>query len=268
MKLLARAVGPWPVLLRVGFAGSIAYRAEMVIWFLTTTMPLLMLALWTAAAADAPIQGFGQPDFVTYYAVALVVRHMSSSWVVWEINADVRSGALSMYLLRPIHPIWIYVAENLGAMPLRLVVLLPIITVLVTTMPAAPITGDPLHLALFAWTLAGAWVLMFASQTIAGLLSLWTEQSLELWDAWFGLFALLSGYLVPLELFPASVRPIANALPFHSMGGLSIEILMGRLDTREILVGAAIQATWAVAFVLLTRALWSRGVRRFGAYGG
>jgi ABC-2 type transport system permease protein len=256
------------VLLRVGFASAVAYRAEMVIWFLTTTMPLVMLALWSAAVRDAPIQGFGQPQFVTYYAAALVVRHLSSAWVVWELNADVRSGALSMYMLRPINPVWMYVAENLGALPLRFVVLVPILVVLLSLLDAAPVTHDPLLLALALWTACAAWLLMFASQTIVGLLSLWTEQSMSLWDAYFGLFALLSGYLVPLELFPASLRPIANALPFRGMGGLTVEIVMGHLDLRHALEGVAIQAAWLVAVVLLARVVWSRGVRRFGAFGG
>ena len=263
-----KALGPWPVLLRVGFAGSIAYRAEMVIWFLTTTMPLVMLALWSAAAAESPIQGFGQPEFVTYYAIALVVRHLSASWIVWELNADVRSGALAMYLLRPIHPIWIYVSENLGAMPLRLLVLIPIVGVLVALLPAAPLSSDPLAFVAFAWTLFGAWVLTFCAQTIVGLASLWTEQSLSLWDVWFGLFALLSGYLVPLELFPASLRPIAQVLPFHGMGGLPIEILMGHLDRAALFRGVATQAAWIGVFALVARMMWRRGVGRFGAFGG
>lgn len=263
-----KALGPWPVLLRVGLAAAVAYRAEMVIWFLTTTMPLVMLALWSAAAAEAPIQGFGQPEFVTYYAVALVVRHMSSSWIVWELNSDVRSGALAMLLLRPIHPIWVYVSENLGALPLRIVVLVPILGVLVTALDAAPVAHDSLTIGLFVWTLFCAWALTFAAQTVVGLLSLWTEQSLSLWDVWFGLFALLSGYLIPLELFPASVRPIADVLPFHGMGGLSIEILMGRIEGAALVRGVAIQAAWVVAFVLLARTVWHRGVQRFGAFGG
>jgi ABC-2 type transport system permease protein len=263
-----KALGPWPVLLRVGFASAIAYRAEMVIWFLTTTMPLVMLALWSAAAASGPIQGFGQPEFVTYYAVALIVRHMSSSWVVWELNSDIRSGALAMLLLRPIHPLWIYVSENVGALPLRLAVLVPIIGVLVTVLDAAPIAHDPVTVALFVWTLFCAWALSFTSQTIVGLISLWTEQSLSIWDVWFGLFALLSGYLIPLELFPASVRPIADALPFHGMGGLSVEILMGRIEGAALLRGVAIQFGWVVVFALLARTVWQRGVQRFGAFGG
>jgi ABC-2 type transport system permease protein len=263
-----RVLGPWPVLLRVGFAGAIAYRAEMIIWFLTTTMPLIMLALWTSAAADGPIGGFGQPELVTYFASALVVRHLSASWVVWELNNDVRTGTLSMYLLRPLDPIWFYASENLAAVPLRIAVLVPIVGGILAFLPAAPITADPLHLLLFLWTLFGAWVLMFSSQTVIGVASLWTEQSIGIWEAWFGLFALMSGYLVPVELFPVALRPFVLWLPFHSMSGLSIEILMGRLETAQILRGMAIQAGWMAVFVVIARAMWARGLSRFGAFGG
>ena len=37
---LARAARAYPTLLRVGFAEAVAYRAEMLVWMLATTMPL------------------------------------------------------------------------------------------------------------------------------------------------------------------------------------------------------------------------------------
>ena len=51
MSHLIRAL---PDMLRVGAAGIVAYRAEMTIWILSATMPLIMLALWNAVAADGP----------------------------------------------------------------------------------------------------------------------------------------------------------------------------------------------------------------------
>jgi ABC-2 type transport system permease protein len=36
----------YPQLLRTGFAEAVAYRAEFVVWMMTTTLPLVMLALW------------------------------------------------------------------------------------------------------------------------------------------------------------------------------------------------------------------------------
>ena len=52
---LRSTVRALPTLLRVGFAEAVAYRAEMLVWVLATTMPLIMLALWTAVARDAPV---------------------------------------------------------------------------------------------------------------------------------------------------------------------------------------------------------------------
>ena len=51
-----------PTLFRVGFADVVAYRAEMAIWVLTATMPLIMLALWNAVASQGPVAGYGQVE--------------------------------------------------------------------------------------------------------------------------------------------------------------------------------------------------------------
>src|SRR5262249_3246637 len=44
-----------PTLFRVGFAEAVAYRAEFLVWMLSTTMPLIMLGLFSAVARDRPI---------------------------------------------------------------------------------------------------------------------------------------------------------------------------------------------------------------------
>ena len=51
-----------PALFRLGFASIVAYRAEMVIWILSATMPLVMLALWNAVTAEGAVAGFGQAE--------------------------------------------------------------------------------------------------------------------------------------------------------------------------------------------------------------
>jgi ABC-2 type transport system permease protein len=51
-------VRAFPTLFRVGLAEMIAYRAEFIIWILTTNMPLVMMALWTAVAPEGPVGRF------------------------------------------------------------------------------------------------------------------------------------------------------------------------------------------------------------------
>ena len=47
-----RALRALPTLMRVGVSQAVAYRAEMLVWVLTTTMPLIMLPLWHAVAEE------------------------------------------------------------------------------------------------------------------------------------------------------------------------------------------------------------------------
>src|SRR5512132_808447 len=96
-------------------------------------MPLVMLALWSAVARDAPVGRFAQRDFAAYFLAALVVRLMTGAWVIWELNFEIRQGTLAFRLLRPIHPLLAYACENVAAMPLRLALSLPVAVVLLFT---------------------------------------------------------------------------------------------------------------------------------------
>ena len=101
---MTRTLRALPTLLRIGFADAVAYRAELVVWLLSTNMALVMMALLTAVARDGPVGRFGQRDFVAYYLATLVVRLVTGAWVVWEANLEIRQGTLAFRLLRPIHP--------------------------------------------------------------------------------------------------------------------------------------------------------------------
>lgn len=256
----------FPTMLRVGFANMVVYRAEILIWILTTTMPLIMFAMWSTVAREAPIGRFDEGMFASYFLAMLIVRQLASSWVVWEINDRIRSGSLSMLLLRPVHPLLYFAAENLSAIPLRLVVLAPIVALAIHLMPGIQLSTDPVHVALALWTMSIAWLLTFLFQALIGLLALYTQQSLAFQEAWFGLWALLSGYLIPLELIPGLAR-VAEWLPFRSMGALPVELVLGHLGTEALLRGLLVQAAWVVIGAAALLAAWPRAMRRFEAYG-
>ncbi len=102
---LRNTVKAFPTMMRVGLAEAVAYRAEMLIWVLTTTMPLIMMALWTAVARDAPIGRFGQGSSSRTSSPRFIVRQLTGSWAAWQMNFEVKQGTLSMRLLRPVSPI-------------------------------------------------------------------------------------------------------------------------------------------------------------------
>jgi ABC-2 type transport system permease protein len=257
----------FPALLRIGLAETVAYRAEFVIWMLTTTLPLVMLGLWTSVAAEAPFRDFAERDFIAYYLAALIVRNITGSWVVWQINEEIRQGTLSMRLLRPIHPFASYAATHLSAIPLRALIALPVAVILLFTSARDVIADTPAQLALFFVALAGAWVLTFATLVCIGAAAFWVQRSMGLFDVYMGVFAVMSGYLVPLALMPWWVRDVAAVAPFRYMLSVPVEILIGRAEGTYALELVAAQWAWAAGAALAAFAVWRVGIRRFEAYG-
>ena len=257
-----------PTMLRVGLAETIAYRAEMIVWILTTTMPLVMLSLWTSVAEEAPFRAYTQTDFVAYYLGALIVRNLTSNWVAWQIAEEIRMGTLSMRLLRPIHPFASFLSTHLAALPLRTLVVMPVVVALFLTSARHVVIDDPGRIALFALSIAGAWLLTFGVFVAIGSLSFFLEKSMSLVEVYFGLFMLLSGYLIPIDLMPPWMASIAKWLPFKYMLGTPVEILIGRYaDAAAAAAAVAAQWTWAVSMLLIATFTWHRGVKRFEAYG-
>jgi ABC-2 type transport system permease protein len=257
----------YPTLLRVGLASAVAYRAEMIVWMLTTTMPLVSLALWSAVAAIAPVGRFERADFVAYFLATVVVRQLSSSWVVWELIQDIKSGALSTRLLKPIHPLLGYSAESLAALPIRAALTLPVAAIALS-ISRNHFVVTPSRLAAFALSMVGAWLITFFVMAIVGTLSFFIESSSSIFEIWLMSFMLLSGYLIPLELFPPWARTIAYLLPFRYTLGFPVELLTGMIPAGGAPRGLAIQWIYVLVSFFGALSFWRAGLRRFGAFGG
>ena len=268
MTALLRAAKAFPTLLRVGIAEVVAYRAEFVVWFLTTNMPLVMLAIWHAVAADGPVGRFDQRAFTAYYLGVLAVRLLTSNWAVWQLSMEIRDGTLAAKLLRPIHPIVALAADHLSALPMRALVISPVVAILMAVAGDRLLRHDPLLLAIFAASLAGAWLLIFFTMVLMGSLAFFVESAMGVFELWLGVHAILSGYLVPLEALPRWVRRAADVLPFRFMLGFPVETLVGLLSRREALLALAAQWGYAALFAALALRVWRSGLRRFAAFGG
>ena len=265
---MTRALRALPTLLRIGFADAVAYRAELVVWLLSTNMALVMMALLTAVAREAPVGRFGERDFVAYYLATLVVRLLTGAWVVWEANMEIRQGTLAFRLLRPIHPLVHYAAENLAAVPLRGAIALPIAVLLLLTVGGERVTHDPVLWIVFAVAVAGAWLITFLAMAVIAALAFYVDSATSVAQIWFGLFTVLSGYIMPLEIFPRFIGEAARWLPFRYMLAFPVELVIGLTPRPRALLELGIQWLFVVVLALSARFAWRLGLRRYSAFGG
>ena len=268
---LARAVKSFPTLLRIGVAEVVAYRAEFLVWILTTNMPLVMLALWHAVAVDGPVGRFDQKQFTAYYLGVLAVRLATSNWMAWQMSMEIRDGTLSAKLLRPIHPLFAYGAEQAAAIPMRIIVVSPIVVGLVIAAWDRLLRHDPRLVLVLVASLVGAWLLMYFFMVLLGALTFYVESAMGVFELWIGIHGIFSGYLIPLEVLgerAAWLSKLAAVLPFRFMLAFPVETLVGLLSPAEALRQLAYQWLYIAVTGLVALRVWRAGVRRFAAFGG
>lgn len=263
-----RTLRALPTLLRIGLAETVAYRAEFLVWVLTTTQPLVMLGLWTRVAGEAPFAGYSSPDFVAYFLASLIVRQLTGTWVAWQISEDVHQGTMAMRLLRPVHPFFAYAAGHVAAVPVRSIIALPVAAILLVSSGAHSLTADPVQLALVAPSIALAWLITFGAMLAIGALAFFLTQTMALANLYFALYSLFSGYLLPLALLPRWIAGLAGWLPFRFMLSAPVELVTRRLDGDQLARLFAGQLAWTAIMIAIALTVWRAGIKRFEAVGG
>ncbi len=257
----------WAAIFRLGLAEAVAYRAALFVWILTSCFPLIALALWSGLAAEAPIGDYTQDDFVGYFVGAFLIRQLTSCWVVWDLERQIKTGDLSTMMMRPVHPLVHHLIANLAALPVRIVLALPLGLAVLLVVGSGGLGMDLYAVALLVPALVGGWLINFTSQVIIGCLAFWITSSSALYEFWLGFFIVLSGYVVPVSLMPEAVAAVLDLLPFHASLGFIVELALGKLATADALFFLLVQWCWVAVFGSLAYLCWRRGLRVYGAVG-
>jgi ABC-2 type transport system permease protein len=232
-----------------------------------TMGPLVYLFVWTTAASQGSIRGFGRDDFSFYYLCLILVNQFTYPVSNWTVGDVIRTGLFSAWLLRPVPPLYEAVATDIATkmvcMPFALVVTVALGLVLRPSFVLSPAAA-----AAFVAALLLAQALRFTLAYVLALLTLWSGRADALLRLNDTFLFLLGGQVAPTGLLPGTLRRIAAVLPYHYMIGFPIETLMGRLDPAEMASGFAAQVGWLAAAILLCWIVWRRGVRHYAATGG
>ena len=256
-----------PALFRVGLAQMLAYRAELVIWFLTSTAPIIALFVWDRVAEAGPIGRFDQQSLGSYFVAMIVVRQLTGCWLVWELNEAIRSGEINAQLLKPRSPMWYWAAENLAAHPFRVLVLLPLVALLYVWRPELAYWPGGLSMGLAVLSTGLGWTLVFATHVAFGSLAFRLQQTMGIYNVWFGMFMLFSGYIFPIELAPEWAQRALAWMPFRAMLGTPVEIATGLMQPGQALWAMGAQCLWIAVFGVIAGVLWRTGLRHHEAVG-
>lgn len=251
-------------ILSVYYAYMLEYRAELILWVLSGTLPLILMGVWVEAAQTGDF-ALSPQQFIRYFLAVFLVRQFTVVWVIWEFEREIVEGKLSMRLLQPLDPGWHHLASHFAEKFARLPFAFVLIGLFFWLYPQSAWMPSIAQLFLFAVSVTMAFLLRFIMQYTMAMLAFWTERASAIENFSFLFFLFLSGMIAPLETFPPIVRSIALWTPFPYLIAFPASLLVGL--PQNIPAGFAVMIGWGAIFFVLNRWLWRRGLRQYSGMG-
>ena len=256
----------------LGIQTSLEYRSDLYLSLFSTVFPtILQLYIWQAiyTSPDMVYQGYTYPQIVLYSLMSGLVTKLTSCGFEYRIGEDIKSGGLNKFIVRPVNYVFYCFFEFEGAklLPLLLfssisVVLIGIASRLFTFM----LNGS--GIALCALAVIGALLLNFLIYFCIAALAFWITEIVRLFSTFAIISVVLSGGVLPLDIFGERIARIAAFLPFSYTVQFPLTILNGRFSAAQIRQGFYMQLIWIALFACAAVRLWKAGLKRYTAIGG
>jgi ABC-2 type transport system permease protein len=261
MKQLLRKVR---VFLSVHYAYMVEYRAELILWVLANSFPIIMMGVWMQASQGGRF-ALSPIDFAHYFISIFLIRQLTIVWVAWEFEKEVVEGRLSPRLLQPIDPVWHHVAGHVAERFARLPFTLLLMALFFVLYPQAFWIPNFFNFGMaIAFTIL-AFVLRFLIQYTFAMFAFWTERATSIEQFWFLFYTFLSGMIAPLTVFPAEMREFLMWTPFPYLLYFPASLLVGL--PVHLGQGLGVVLVWCGFFWVVNRWLWRRGLKHYSGMG-
>jgi ABC-2 type transport system permease protein len=201
-----------------------------------------------------------------WYLVVSESIMLSGPRVAQVVDEDVRTGALAVQMVRPVsYPLY-RLATTVGERAVRFTMNLAVGS-LIALLLVGSVPVTPFGLAVFALSVPLAFVVDFLGNFLIGLFAFWLEDTSGLLLIYSRMTMILGGMLIPLELFPAWLRPVLQSLPFAQVVYGPSRMFVAP-DWQFLLLLVCRQMAAIAAFGLAVWLVWSLAKRRVFANGG
>jgi ABC-2 type transport system permease protein len=254
--------------LKNGFQDATAYRIEFLFEILGSAFVpaaiqwVLWYALFEIGGANE-VAGMSYVDMVHYTLASLLFTQIRGGDHDFELQEMIRTGQLSNYMLRPVSVVeFVYIR---GVAPRLFLAGLCLLAGLVSSywLEVSPVR------------MVGAMMLALLGNIIHYQIGAMLSTTAFYWEEAFSVLmvknmivSLLSGELIPLNLFPESLQWIWKSLPFYLYVFGPTQYALGHWTHAEFLAQIGIAFLWIGACWIGIRLTWGLGIRRYLSLGG
>lgn len=261
---------------RVSLIERMTYRGDFFFGTVLRFLPMLTtILLWSAiyqGVGTGSINGYTYNEMIAYLLMVNISRMFSSMpGLAHGIARDIREGNLKKYLIQPIDLIGYLVAYRVAhKISYILSAILPyaLLFGLCYRFFAGNVPTDATTWLAFAASLIMAFLVGFFFEASVGMVGFWFLEVTSLLFIVMTMNFFISGHMLPLDLLPPLWAGLLKSLPFQYMAYFPAAVFLGKIQGRDLAFGLLAELAWVVAFIVLARWLYRRGLRRYSAFGG
>lgn len=276
--MVSRALAWWTIF-RIGLEERLVYRGDFALATLMRFLPIItQIFLWWAVfdsvggvQSQAKIVGYRFENVVAYYLLTMVSRAFSSMpGLASGIARQVRSGEIKKFLIQPVDMIGFLMLSRLAHKTAYYTVATIPFAIVFYLCRGYFVDGwpEPSTLAAFGLSLVLGFLLGFFLETAIGLIGFWFLEISSLLFVYMLLSYFLSGHMFPLDMLPAPWNLLVDVMPLKYLAYFPSAVFLGKVTGPDLVRELSICAAWVVFFMIVSRVMYQRGVKRYSGFGG
>ena len=265
-------MNPYKCTFLMGIESTIEYRFGFFVSMLSAVFPIIIqTAMWNHLYGQsdmAAVFGYSHDQILVYTLLAVIVSQLVSG-EAWTVNADIKLGGLNKYLVRPVSYMRYTLCNVLGNKVSKAMVLGPVaVGILLFSVMVFNLSLTVWRILAFVFSLLLGILLNFFIFYCVALIGFWLTDVDKLFGTVSIVVIVISGGVFPMDIFGKAAEMMVNLLPFGYTTQFPVNIINGRLGAERVLLGFTGQIIWLLLFVLISRIMWNRGLKRYVAVGG
>lgn len=258
---------------KMGIQEVIEYRYDFLLGIFSAIFPIIIqYYLWTAVFNNSDrkiIYGYTYYQMIIYTLLAGLISKLISCGFEYDIYKDIKTGNMSKFIIQPIDYFRYRICCFLG----RKIIQAGIMMIIISGMLILAINVYGLNLTMerilfFILSVVLATILNMLISFSVSTIAFWFIEISYLFSLISMVVNLVSGGVLPLEVFGSTMNKLFILLPFRYTVYYPINIINGKLGFEAIVKGLVIQCLWILLMYIIAKASWRRGMRKYIAVGG
>jgi ABC-2 type transport system permease protein len=273
-----RRLAKYVSIFAVSLKERMTYRADFLLGTVLRFLPMVTtILLWQAIYKGSGQTSLGNKatqytynEMIAYLLLTNISRMFSSMpGLAGGIAREIREGTMKRYLIQPIDMIgYLLVYRMAHKVTYIIMSFLPYALLFFLCRGFFDGFPDALTLAAFALSLVLSFLVGFFFEVSVGMVGFWFLEVTSLLYIVMTLNFFISGHMLPLDLLPQPWSGLLKVLPFQYMAYFPAVVFLGKIKGMTLILFLLGEVFWAVFFMVLARALYRLGLKRYSAFGG